>query len=64
MGVASGLPVYRTPADFLSAHPAHSALGLTLPQLSNVDLFRQDPELAWGFYWTRLKEYREVQYKT
>jgi hypothetical protein len=60
MGADAGLHIYRTEADFMAAHPSLTALGLALQDLSNIDTFRRRPHLAWGYYGSRMKLYREV----
>lgn len=60
MGVDSGLHIYRTQSDFLDAHPVARELNLSLPDLSNVNLFETNPHLAWGFYGQRWQMYRKV----
>lgn len=61
MGVDSGLHIYRTQSDFLDAHPVARELNLSLPDLSNVNLFETNPHLAWGFYGQRWQMYRKAR---
>ena len=58
MGVDSGLPDFRGDKGFWRAYPAYAALGLSFMELANPRWFREDPELAWGFYGHRLNLYR------
>ncbi|TRY81139.1 hypothetical protein TCAL_15426 [Tigriopus californicus] len=60
MGVDSGLHIYRTQNDFLDSHPVARELNLSLPDLSNVNLFQTNPHLAWGFYGQRWQMYRKA----
>ncbi|XP_064611738.1 uncharacterized protein LOC135475733 [Liolophura sinensis] len=58
LGADSGIPTYRTNEDFWIAHPELKDIGRGIPEMSNSELFREDPSLAWGFIATRLKLYR------
>jgi NAD-dependent SIR2 family protein deacetylase len=58
MGVDSGLPDFRGDQGFWKAYPAYGHLGLRFHELANPRWFRDDPELAWGFYGHRLNLYR------
>ncbi len=58
MGVDSGLPDFRGTEGFWNAYPAYRHLGLSFVELANPRWFRDDPELAWGFYGHRLNLYR------
>lgn len=58
LGADSGIPTYRTNEDFWVAHPELKDSGRGIPEMSNSELFRMDPSLAWGFITTRLKLYR------
>jgi NAD-dependent SIR2 family protein deacetylase len=58
MGVDSGLPDFRGARGFWRAYPAAERLGLSFEALASPDRFRDDPELAWGFYGHRLLLYR------
>lgn len=59
MGVDSGLPDFRGPQGFWRAYPVFH--GRRFEEISNPAWFRDDPELAWGFFGHRLNLYREVQ---
>lgn len=61
MGVDSGLPDFRGTDGFWRAYPAYKHLGLGFQQLANPRWFRNDPQLAWGFYGHRLGLYRDTQ---
>jgi NAD-dependent SIR2 family protein deacetylase len=61
MGVDSGLPDFRGGAGFWKAYPPYAKLQLDFVSLANPRWFRQDPELAWGFYGHRLHLYRETE---
>ncbi|MFO0890386.1 MAG: Sir2 family NAD-dependent protein deacetylase [Isosphaeraceae bacterium] len=61
MGVDSGLPDFRGGAGFWKAYPPYAKLNLDFVTLANPRWFRQDPELAWGFYGHRLMLYRETE---
>src|SRR5262249_60236034 len=50
MGVDSGLPDFRGAHGFWRAYPPYQKLGLNFVELANPCWFRDDPELAWGFY--------------
>jgi NAD-dependent SIR2 family protein deacetylase len=58
MGVDSGLPDFRGDQGFWKAYPPYAKLGLGFSSLANPCWFRDDPELAWGFYGHRLNLYR------
>ena len=60
MGVDSGLPDFRGDAGFWRAYPPFRKLRLTFVDLAQPGWFRQDPELAWGFYGHRLQLYRRI----
>jgi NAD-dependent SIR2 family protein deacetylase len=61
MGVDSGLPDFRGPQGFWRAYPPYQKLGLHFVDLANPRWFRDDPELAWGFYGHRFQLYRATQ---
>jgi NAD-dependent SIR2 family protein deacetylase len=61
MGIDSGLPDFRGERGFWRAYPAYAKLGLSFMDLANPRWFREDPELAWGFYGHRLNLYRATQ---
>lgn len=60
MGVDSGLPDFRGRDGFWRAYPPYAKLGLDFAQVASPRWFREDPELAWGFYGHRLGLYRET----
>ena len=60
MGVDSGLPDFRGREGFWNAYPPYAKLGLDFVQLASPRWFRDDPELAWGFYGHRLDLYRKT----
>jgi len=61
MGVDSGLPDFRGPQGFWRAYPPYERLGLQFTAVANPRWFRQDPELAWGFYGHRMGLYRRTE---
>lgn len=61
MGVDSGLPDFRGDEGFWKAYPPFRKLGLGFMDLANPGWFRNDPELAWGFYGHRLELYRRTE---
>jgi NAD-dependent SIR2 family protein deacetylase len=61
MGVDSGLPDFRGNQGFWRAYPPYAKLGLAFTSLANPRWFRDDPELAWGFYGHRLQLYRRTR---
>jgi NAD-dependent SIR2 family protein deacetylase len=61
MGVDSGLPDFRGDQGFWRAYPAFEKLRLGFEDLANPRWFRDDPELAWGFYGHRLELYRATR---
>ncbi|WP_206108110.1 SIR2 family NAD-dependent protein deacylase [Paludisphaera soli] len=61
MGVDSGLPDFRGNEGFWNAYPPYARLGLDFVSLASPRWFRQDPELAWGFYGHRLQLYRTTR---
>ncbi len=56
MGVDSGLPDFRGDEGFWRAYPPFR--GRSFAQMASPRGFRDDPELAWGFYGHRLNLYR------
>lgn len=58
MGVDSGLPDFRGNQGFWKAYPPLERLGLSFVAMANPERFREDPELAWGFYGHRHNLYR------
>jgi NAD-dependent SIR2 family protein deacetylase len=61
MGVDSGLPDFRGGQGFWKAYPPYAKLGLDFVSLANPRWFRNDSELAWGFYGHRLMLYRQTE---
>jgi NAD-dependent SIR2 family protein deacetylase len=61
MGVDSGLPDFRGAHGFWRAYPPYAKLGLDFAALADPRWFRDDPELAWGFYGHRLGLYRRTR---
>jgi len=66
MGVDSGLPDFRGHEGFWNegfwkAYPPFRRLGLSFVALANPRWFRDDPELAWGFYGHRHNLYRATR---
>jgi NAD-dependent SIR2 family protein deacetylase len=61
MGVDSGLPDFRGDEGFWRAYPPLKRLGISFFEMANPDWFRDDPELAWGFYGHRLQLYRTTE---
>jgi NAD-dependent SIR2 family protein deacetylase len=61
LGVDSGLPDFRGPQGFWRAYPPYERLGLHFAAVANPRWFRQDPELAWGFYGHRMGLYRRTE---
>ncbi len=60
MGVDSGLPDFRGDQGFWRAYPPFARLGLRFVDMSQPSWFRDDPNLAWGFYGHRLHLYRST----
>jgi len=60
-GVDSGLPDFRGDRGFWKAYPPLEALGISFVEMANPSWFRNDPELAWGFYGHRLNLYRGTE---
>lgn len=61
MGVDSGLPDFRGQEGFWKAYPALKAARINFQEIANPRAFRNQPELAWGFYGHRLDLYRNTQ---
>jgi NAD-dependent SIR2 family protein deacetylase len=61
MGIDSGLPDFRGSQGFWRAYPALGEAGMRFEEIANPTAFRNDPELAWGFYGHRLALYRATQ---
>lgn len=60
MGVDSGLATFRGKGGLWSCYPPYQGLGLDYMQIATPEAFIVDPELGWGFYGLRVKEYRET----
>ena len=60
MGVDSGLPDFRGDSGFWKAYPALAESCVRFAEIASPDTFRNDPQLAWGFYGHRLNLYRET----
>lgn len=58
MGIDSGLPDYRGPEGFWTAHPIFR--GRMFADIATPHLFDTDPALAWEFYGHRQELYRSV----
>jgi NAD-dependent SIR2 family protein deacetylase len=58
MGVDSGLPDFRGDAGFWKAYPPFR--GRKFAEMSNPRWFRDDPQLAWGFFGHRMNLYRSA----
>lgn len=56
MGVDSGLPDFRGASGFWRAYPPFR--GRSFSEISNPRWFREDPQMAWGFFGHRLHLYR------
>ena len=61
MGVDSGLATFRGKGGFWNMYPPYRHLRLDYMQLATPEIFTRDPELGWGFYGQRVKQYRETQ---
>src|SRR5262245_28764455 len=61
MGVDSGLPDFRGSEGFWRAYPPYKELGLDFKALADPRWFREDPQVAWGFYGHRLALYRDTE---
>ncbi len=61
MGVDSGLPDFRGKEGFWRAYPPLAELGLRFEEMANPRWFREDPELAWGFYGHRHELYLKAR---
>ena len=60
MGVDSGLPYFRGNQGFWRAYPALKRSSLDFISIASPRAFRQQPEIAWGFYGHRLNLYRKT----
>jgi NAD-dependent SIR2 family protein deacetylase len=60
MGVTSGLPDFRGNDAFWNTYPPLAKRGLSFADMATPKWFRDDPELAWGFYGHRLRLYRDT----
>lgn len=60
MGVDSGLPDFRGKNGFWNAYPMYEKLDLNFFDLASPVWFKQDIELAWGFYGHRYNMYKSV----
>lgn len=58
MGVDSGLPDFRGNEGFWNAYPALGRAKMGFGSVASPRTFREDPQLAWGFYGHRLALYR------
>lgn len=61
MSVDSGLPDFRGNEGFWRAYPPLAKLGIRFEEMANPRWFRDDPELAWGFYGHRYNLYQKVK---
>ena len=61
MGVDSGLPDFRGTTGFWEAYPPLAKLGIQFEEMANPRWFRENPQLAWGFYGHRLNLYRKTE---
>lgn len=61
MGVDSGLPDFRGNEGFWQAYPALRQAGISFSTIACPATFREDPQLAWGFYGHRLDLYRRTE---
>lgn len=60
MGIDSGLPDFRGNQGFWRAYPALERSGVDFISIASPQAFRQQPEIAWGFYGHRLALYRKT----
>lgn len=60
MGVDSGLPDFRGDDGFWEAYPILGEAGIRFQDIANAQSFRDEPDLAWGFYGHRLTLYRKT----
>jgi len=60
MGVDSGMPDFRGTSGFWKTYPPLQKLGIQFQEMANPRWFREDPQLAWGFYGHRLNLYRKT----
>lgn len=58
LGVASGLPDFRSLLGLWHHYPGLAAAGLDLREVATPARLLGQPELAWGFYGHRLRQYR------
>ena len=61
MVVDNGLPDFRGTEGFWRAYPAFEKLELSFEELANPKWFKEDPQLALGFYGYRGNIYRDTQ---
>lgn len=61
MGVDSGLPDFRGGEGFWRAYPSLRQAGISFSTIACPATFREDPQLAWGFYGHRLNLYRGTE---
>ncbi len=61
MGVDSGLPDFRGKEGFWQAYPPLAKLGLRFEEMADPRWFREDPQLAWGFYGHRYNLYQATK---
>jgi NAD-dependent SIR2 family protein deacetylase len=61
MGVDSGLPDFRGPQGLWRSYPALAASGKTFQDIATPSIFWTDPRFGWGFYGSRLLQYRKIQ---
>ncbi|WP_445404358.1 SIR2 family NAD-dependent protein deacylase [Acinetobacter vivianii] len=60
MGVDSGLPDFRGNQGMWQAYPELGKQRLDFTEIANPAAFKQQPDLAWGFYGHRLALYRQT----
>jgi NAD-dependent SIR2 family protein deacetylase len=61
MGVDSGMPDFRGTSGFWKAYPPLATLGIRFKEMADPRWFREDPQLAWGFYGHRFNLYRRTK---
>ncbi|KAL0477530.1 NAD-dependent protein deacetylase sirtuin [Acrasis kona] len=58
LGVDSGLPDFRGVEGFWRAYPPMKQLNLRFEEMSTPRWFKEDPQLAWGFFGHRQNLYK------
>lgn len=60
MSIDSGLPDFRGGQGLWTAYPKLAHLNISFIDMCNPKAFKENPELCWGWYGHRIKDYRRA----